>query len=288
MKIKIMVDTGSDISHETAEKYNISVLPILSVFGTKTYDTWNDISNKEFFRLLKNSDEIPTTSQTPYQTMYDMLLDAARQYDSVIVFTLSSKASGQYSTLNIVKNDIIENALPDADIRIFDTMSFTVMIAQTAVYASHLAAEGKSADEIIPLCEEYLKSWDIAFVVGDLTYLQKGGRISKTVMAIGTLLDIKPVLTIRNGLIESIDKFRGKKNIPAKLLKKIKSDPAFDESRNEFLVVASDDNLGVELSTLLKEENARLTMYGEIGPIIGTHTGEGTVGIFYRIKQEKH
>lgn len=284
LSIKIIVDTGSDISHETAEKYNISVLPILSVFSDKTYDTWKDITNKEFFQLLKNADEIPTTAQTPYDVMYDTLLNAARQYDSVIVFTLSSKASGQYSTLNMVKKDIIENDFPEADIRIIDTMSFTILIAQTAVYASHLAAEGKNADEIVPLCMEYMKSWDIVFVVGDLTYLQKGGRISKTVMAVGTLLDIKPVLTIRNGLIESADKFRGKKNIPAKILKKIKSSDNFDKAKNEFMVVASDEDLGVEFSSLLKEENARLTMYGEIGPVIGTHTGEGVIAAFYRIK----
>ncbi|MCH5186056.1 MAG: DegV family protein [Oscillospiraceae bacterium] len=285
MKIKIMVDTSSDISHETAEKYDISVLPILSVFGDKTYDTWNDITNKEFFQMLKDSEEIPTTAQTPYTVMRETLLEAARTYDAVIVFTISSKASGQYSTLNTVKNDITENELPDADIRIIDTMSFTVLIAQTAVYASHLAAEGKSADEIEQLSKDYLKSWDIAFVVGDLLYLQKGGRISKAVMAIGTLLDIKPVLAIRNGLIESVDKFRGKKNIPSKLMKKIISDPKFDKERNEFLVAASDSNMGVEFSALLKENNARLTMYGEIGPIIGTHTGEGTLAAFYRIKR---
>lgn len=284
MSIKIIVDTGSDISHETAEKYNISVLPILSVFGDKTYDTWNDITNKEFFELLKNAEEIPTTAQTPYDVMYSTLLDAARQYDSVIVFTISSRASGQYSTLNTVKNDIIENVFPEADIRIVDTMSFSILIAQTAVYASHLAAEGKQADEIVALCGEYLKSWDVVFVVGDLTYLQKGGRISKAVMTLGTLLDIKPVLTIKDGLIGSSDKFRGKKNIPAKLIKKIKATENFDKTKNEFMVLSSDENLGVELSALLKEENARLTMYGEIGPVIGTHTGEGVIAAFYRIK----
>lgn len=284
MSIKIIVDTGSDISHETAEKYNISVLPILSVFGDKTYDTWNDITNKEFFKLLKNAEEIPTTAQTPYDVMYSTLLDAARQYDSVIVFTISSRASGQYSTLNTVKNDIIENVFPEADIRIVDTMSFSILIAQTAVYASHLAAEGKQADEIVALCGEYLKSWDVVFVVGDLTYLQKGGRISKAVMTLGTLLDIKPVLTIKDGLIGSSDKFRGRKNIPAKLIKKIKATENFDKTKNEFMVLSSDENLGVELSALLKEENARLTMYGEIGPVIGTHTGEGVIAAFYRIK----
>jgi len=285
MKIKIMVDTGSDISHETAEKYDISVLPILSIFGDKSYDTWNDIDNRQFFEMLKNSDSIPTTAQTPYPIMHDMLLDAAENYDSVIVFTISSKASGQYSTLNMVKNDIIENDFPDADIHIVDTMSFTSLIAQTAVYASHLAEEGKNADKIVALCNDYIKSWDIIFVVDDLTYLQKGGRISKAVMAIGTLLDIKPVLSIRNGLIESVGKFRGKKKITEKIVDKIKSDPAFDENANEFIVVNSDEQAGIELSRLLKKNGARITMYGDIGPTIGTHTGKGAVAAFYRIKK---
>lgn len=282
LNIKIIVDTGSDISHETAEKYNISVLPIMSVFGDKTYDTWKELTGREFFRLLKDSDRIPAAAQTPYDVMYDTLMNAARQHDSVIVFALSSKASGQYQTLNRVKKDIIGGEYPEADIRIIDTMSFSVLIAQTAVYASHLAAEGKSADEIVPLCMEYLKSWDMFFVVSDLRYLQKSGRISKAVMAVGRLLDIKPVLTIKNGLIESCDRFRG--NIPAKILKRIKSSDNFDKVKNEFMVASSDDDLTAELSALLKAENARLTMCGGIGPVIGAYTGEGVTAAFYRIK----
>lgn len=90
--IKIFTDTSSDMPEELQEKYNIGMFRFLSVFGEQSYVSGKDITNAEFYDMLKAADKIPTTSQTPFADMYDALLEASRSYDSVIYITISSKA----------------------------------------------------------------------------------------------------------------------------------------------------------------------------------------------------
>ena len=285
MDIKIVVDTSSDIPADVAKKYNIGILSFLSIFGEESYVTGVELTNAEFYKKLESSDKIPTTAQTPYGDMYDYLLEQAKTHDSVIYFTISSKGSGQYQTANLVAEEIAEE-YPEGDIHIVDSEKFSLYIAQTAVYAAELAAEGKTPSEIIADCAEYIKSWRCYLLVDTLKYLEKGGRINKTAAVVGTLLDIKPVLTIENGLVESMDKLRGKKKLVEKLIDKIKEDEDFDSENPRFLVVQSDSARGEEVCKKLEDEfgNGCVRMYSEFGPIIGTHVGPGAFAIIAGIK----
>lgn len=285
MDIKIVVDTSSDIPADVAKKYNIGILSFLSIFGEESYVTGVELTNAEFYKKLESSDKIPTTAQTPYGDMYDYLLEQAKTHDSVIYFTISSKGSGQYQTANLVAEEIAEE-YPEGDIHIVDSEKFSLYIAQTAVYAAELAAEGKTPAEIIADCAEYIKSWRCYLLVDTLKYLEKGGRINKTAAVVGTLLDIKPVLTIENGLVESMDKLRGKKKLVEKLIDKIKEDEDFDSENPRFLVVQSDSARGEEVCKKLEDEfgNCCVRMYSEFGPIIGTHVGPGAFAIIAGIK----
>lgn len=284
--VKIIVDTSSDIPQEIAERYNIGVLSFLSVFGETSYVTGTELSNRAFYEKLASSDVIPTTAQTPYGDMYDYLLEQSRAHDCVIYFTISSKGSGQYTTAQMVKQDILENDNPNAKIYIVDSMKFSLYITAAAIRALELAKENKTADEIIAECKQYLESWEVLLLVDNLKYLEKGGRINKASAIVGSLLDIKPVLSIRGGLIECIDKLRGKKKVFQKLLDKIKADPRFDDQKKQFMVVHSDEEKGRELcEQICREFDINdVYLYSEFGPIVGTHTGPGAVAVIYRIK----
>ncbi|MCX7715594.1 MAG: DegV family protein [Clostridia bacterium] len=286
-KIKIITDSGSDIPKDVAEKYNITVLPYMSVFGEKSYRAGVELSSSEFYRMLDETGIIPTTAQTPYPEIYEEMMDGVKNYDSVIMLTLSSKASGQYSTINMIKKEILEHENPNADIHIIDSKTFSLAIALAAIYASELAQSGMSAAEIAEKTKQYLDKWDVYFVVDNLSYLEKGGRINKASAFVGTLLDIKPVLSIRDGLVEAVDKFRGKKKLAQKLIDKIKENPNFDADKCRFAVVHSaNEALGEEMKASLTNEfqNAEIVLYNELGPIIGTHTGPGMVGVFFEKK----
>ena len=285
-KIKIIADSGADIPNDLVQKYDIEIFSFLSIFGEDTYVSGVELDSKAFFKKLEETGIIPTTAQTPYTEMDEKIRKYADEYDSVIVFTLSSKASGQNNTLQMIKRDILEEN-PNVDIRIVDSMSFTIGIGMGVVYAAELAQSGASADEIVEKATEYINSWDVYFLVDNLKYLEKGGRINRASAIIGGLLDIKPVLSIRNGLVEAVDKFRGKKNLAKKLINKIKENPDFDPSANQFAVVHANEQMGEEMVSLLKQEfeNCEIVMYNELGAIIGTHTGPDMVGVFFKKKK---
>lgn len=284
--IKIVVDTAADIPEELLKEHDIGILRFLSVFGETSYVTGEDITNEEFYKMLTEGDVHPTTAQTPYADMYDYLLEESKKHKTVIYFTISSKGSGQNHTAHMVVDEIKESDNPDADIRIFDTMSYSVYISSAAVYGAKLAKEGVTPEEIMEKCREHIASFEAYLLVDDLKYLQKGGRITKTTAIVGSLLDIKPVLTVRDGLIEPLEKLRGKKKVLKKLVSLIAENPNFDSEKKEFMVVHSDDEIGKEAIETLKDEFGDITvsLYSEFGPIVGTHTGPGCIGILFKLK----
>ena len=286
--IKIIVDTSADLPEDIAEKYNIGIMSFLSIFGEDTYVSGVDMTNDEFFDKLESYDGFPTTSQTPYGDMYDYLLNESKEHKSVIYFAISSKGSGQYNTACLVRDEILEEN-PDADIHIVDSEKFSLYIAQTAVHAAQLAQEGKGVEEIISECKKYINTWRCYLLVDTLKYLEKGGRINKATAVVGTLLDIKPILTIENGLVENMDKLRGKKKLVEKLIEKIEEDEDFDSENPEFMIVQSDEERGQKAVSILEEKYGDncITMYSQFGAIVGTHVGRGAVAIICRIKEDK-
>ncbi len=286
--IKILVDTGSDIPEETAKKYNIGILRFLSLFGEDTYVQGVDITNSEFFDKLEGFEGFPTTSQTPIGDMQDFLRKEAEKHKHVIYFALSGEASGQCQTATMLSRELMEEN-PEFDIRVVDTRKFSVYIAEAAVHAAEMAAAGKSVDEIVEECSKYVLQWKCFLLVDTLKYLEKGGRLSKIAAFIGSLLDIKPVLGIEGGLVVNSDKLRGKKKLMDKLIAKIEEDEDFIEcDKKEFLVVQSDDEKGKEVCEKLKDlyGDDCIKMYGEFGPLIGTHVGRGAYAVLCRVNRE--
>ncbi len=285
-KIKIVIDTGADMPQELIQKYDFGLLSFLSIFGEETYITGKNITNAEFFEKLTTSGIFPTTSQTPYGDMYDYLLKMCKENESVIYFALSSKASGQHNTAHIVREEILEE-YPEADLHIVDTQSFSLYIAQTAIFAAEMVQKGASVEDIIEESKKYIQTWKAFMLVDTLKYLEKGGRLGKTAALVGTLLDIKPILTIEDGLVGSLDKVRGKKKLVDKLIERVEEYPEFDSENPEFLVIHSDEERGQELSQKLTEKYGEgcVKLYSEFGPIIGTHVATGAFAVLCRTKR---
>ena len=284
-KVKIFVDTGADIPQDLAKEYDIDIINFLCVFGDKSYVALEELSNEEFYEKLLAADKLPTTSQTPPAVMYEKLYEASKEYDSVIYFTLSSKASGQYNNARLNSQQVLEDN-PDADIHIVDSMSFSVYIGETAVLCRKYLNEGMDVSEAIAKSLKFMEEHDAYVLVDDLKYLEMGGRITKTAAIVGGLLDIKPVLGIRNGLVEPLEKLRGKKKMYNKLMDLVRENPEFDADANEFYVIDSNSEYGDKMVEVLKEEfgidNVVRRYY--FGPIIGTHIGNGAVAVMFKKK----
>lgn len=284
-KVKIFVDTGADISEEIARKYDIDIINFLCVFGEKSYIAGEELSNSEFYEKLQSAEELPKTSQTSPAVMYEKLSAAAKEYDSVVFFTISKNASGEYNNARM-NAEMIKEENPDCDIRIVDTMTFSAYIGETAIKFRELLNEGLDIDVALGEALKMLSYYEVYILVDSLKFLEKGGRIKKTAAIVGELLEIKPVLSIRDGLIEPVEKIRGKKKMIKKLVDLIGESSDFDENSKEFIVVDSNKDYGDEAEALLLDtfEGAKINRRYEFGPIIGTHIGNGALAILFKRK----
>lgn len=285
-KIKIFVDTAADMSEELRKEYDIDIINFLSVFDGESYVAGEELSNEAFYKKLAESEKIPTTSQTPPAVMYETLLNASKDADSVVYFTISSKASGQYGNAKMNAEIVLEEN-PDADIRIVDSQTFSIYIGEAAIRLRTLLNDGVELDEAIPKALEVNDEYEAYLLVDTLKYLEKGGRITKTAAIVGGILDIKPVLSVRNGLIEPIEKLRGKKKLHQKLVELMQENPEFDADAKEFFVVDSDKESGDKLEEVLCEEFdiPSVKRRYSFGPIVGTHTGSGAVAVVFKKKR---
>lgn len=286
-KVKIFVDTGADMPEALRKEYDIDIIHYNVVFGDTSYVAGIELTNEQFYERMLASEKLPTTSQTSPGALYDALSDAAKACDTIVYFALSSKASGQYNNARMNAEQVMEEN-PGVTIKIVDTMSFSIYISETAILLRKYLNDGMELDAAIEKSLEFVKTHEAYVLVDTLKFLEKGGRITKTTAIVGSLLDIKPVLTVKDGLIEPYERIRGKKKIYNKLIDIVRENPKFDDEAKEFYVIDSCSEYGDKLEEVIKEEfeiDSICRRY-EFGPIIGTHTGNGAVAILFKIKGE--
>ena len=290
MNIKFIVDSASDIPRDFAQENNICVigLPLYFSDGTQLR-AWHDIEPEEFYERLVNDPEIPTTSQAPIPEVKALLEDGAKNYDATIYFTLSSKASGTYQTAHMIKNEVLEE-YPDAKIEIVDSMSYSLYIVLMLKEAIRLNNAGKSLEEIVEGAKDVRRHTNVYVLVDTLKYLEKGGRINKASLIAGSLLNIKPVLSVIDGIMESVDKFRGSKTVIPKLVQKAIADDCDLEDPQFCIVHSNAADRAAQLWDAVKEqcgEESELVMQSQIGASVGTHIGPGTLALFYHTKSPR-
>jgi len=276
-KIKIITDSTSDLPKGLAEKYDIEVLPLTIYFDENEYRDWIDITPKVFYEMMRNSEKLPTTSQVnpnSFKEKYELYL---KEYDYIISLHLSSLASGTYNSA-VIARDMVDKDR----IKVIDTRNFTYGFGQMVIEAAKMAKDGRSVDEIIDRIEYLIKNVKTLFVVDTLEYLKKGGRLSATKATIGTLLNLKPVLTVDDGKIVAIDKARGMKKALKRIVEIMKEQGA--ELKGQIAKIGHADNLAhlEEFKTAIKEVYGDVEMEEfEIGCVIGVYCGPGTVVIHY-------
>lgn len=276
-KVRIIVDSAADLADGVAE--NLTVLPMTLRFGETEYIDGVNITNKEFYEKLIESDELPTTSQIMPMAFADAYKQAISAGEDVVVITISSKLSGTYQSACIAKEEVGGN------IYVVDSLSAAIGEGILAEYAVILMQEGKSAGEIAKALEEKRQDIRVIAMLNTLEYLKKGGRISKTVAFAGELLSIKPVVSIVDGAVNLMGKARGSKQANNLLVKEIEAAGGVDFSMPLLLGFT-----GIEDSLLKKyvEDSAPLwkgqtdkLRTAAIGSVIGTHVGPGAVAVAF-------
>ncbi len=271
--IQIITDAASDLTKEEQIQYGIDVLPIKIIADGKEYLSGVDMFSDEFYNLLESTDEIPKTSQPTTAEIYDLFKKHVAVGKQVFVIALSSNASGTYNNMHIAKNMLLEE-YPEAVIEILDSQRFAYIYAWAAIHASKMAEKGCEIPEIRESVLALMDKYDVVAMPESLTYLEKGGRINKASLIFGNMLDLVPILSIRNGLMEAIGKVRGRKK-PAKKLAAYIKEHAPDQSGKTLLVLNGRmEEETEELIGYLKENYPGVTIIrAKVGPTIAAHIG---------------
>ena len=276
MKTRIIIDSTTDLVQEY--KNRVSVVPLTVNFGEEEYIDGVTIDYKTFYEKLIESDVLPTTSQANPDTFMKEFEKVKEAGESAVVITLSSKLSGTYQSAMIAADDF-EN------IYVVDGGSATIGNSILVEYAIKLLDEGMSAKEIAEKLEEAKGKIVIVALLDTLEYLKKGGRISKTVAFAGTVLNIKPVVSVIDGEIGMLGKARGSKMGNNLLVQEIEKAGGVDFTKPVLLGYSGlSDNLllkYIEDSKHIWENGLKEIRYTTIGSVIGTHAGPGAIAVAF-------
>lgn len=280
MAIKIITDSTSDIAFDRQEELGIKIVSLSVRFGDKEYVDGVDLTKPQFFQMLRESAELPTTAQVNPERFEKIFEESVQSGDEVIGIFISSKLSGTYQSAVIAKQ-----MLGAENIHLIDSLSVSFGLALLVYEMIKLRDAGKSAQEICSAVEELKRKQKFYAIIDTLKYLKMGGRLSASSAFIGSMLHIKPIIAIENGEIKAFDKKKGHKAAAqriAEMMEQEKPDPAYrvffgDSDAQQFINLLKD---AVEsVADISDSETVAL------GSVVGTHGGPGCVGISY-IAQE--
>lgn len=276
-KVLIVTDSTADIPFSVRETLNIEVVPLKIHFGDETYLDAVTIQSDEFYQKLSQSKVLPTTSQPSPLDFVEMYKRLLKEGDTeVISIHLSAALSGTYQSASLAKSLVDEGR----KITLVDSKSASYGLGMMVVAAAEAAKEGKSGEEILNLIHELRESSRIYFIVDTLEYLYRGGRIGKASALIGSLLNIKPILTIDDsGEVAPVDKVRGQKKAMGRIVELLQQD--FTGGPIEVMAAHSNSlSAAEELCALVKERfEVSSLSFTNLGPVIGTHVGPGTIAV---------
>ena len=279
--IVIVTDSTADIPAHLVKTHDIRIVPLRVLFGEEAYLDGVELKPDEFYKRLVSSSQLPTTSQpspADFVAVYEGILNEDPEC-SILSIHLSAAMSGTYQSAMIATSLMEDEA---ANITVWDSKSASYGFGLFVVQAAQMAAEGSTVQEIISSLEELQKERRLYFLVDTLEYLQKGGRIGKASAVLGTLLNIKPILSIDDdGVIFPVEKVRGRKKGMARMVELFQQDLAGVQNINVAVGHTADP---ASVDEFLKQLSAvftvKETVKSEIGAVIGTHVGPGTIAAY--------
>lgn len=279
MGIRIITDSICDVPNEYADRYGIRVMPLTVNFEDTSYIDGVDLTLEEFLKKLDTSEVLPTTSQVPPVDFLEAYKEEISLGNKVISIHASSQLSGTYSSAVIAKNQ-----MPGADIHVIDTTGISLGAGLLGIKAARLAEEGMEAEEIVKQIEVSKQRMKYLLILDTLKYLQKGGRISLSASMLGSILSIKPILTVVNGKLEMLEKSRGMKKAISTVINKIKDNGWSLDGKvvgiNHIVNLESREMLEEQLK---KEFNIKEFIKGEAGSVIATHAGPGAIAVHFEM-----
>lgn len=282
MTVKILSDSGCDLSEEILKEYNIEILPIVLIKEDKEYLDKVDIEPKAVYENMRRG-QVYKTAQIGPSVFNEKFEEYAKNGDNVIYIAFSSGLSGTYQTSMISRCSIVEK-YPDLNLEIFDSKAATSGFGTMVYKAAIMAREGKTKKEILDMLEFYRDHMEHIFTVDNIEYLFRGGRVTRTQAFVGGLLNIKPVLNVEDGKLVPLEKIRGKNKVLKTMLNIMKERSIEGDLKNQIIGISHGDDLESALKLkemIIKEYGTKDFLINIIGGAIGAHSGPGTLAITF-------
>lgn len=279
MNLKIIVDSSSDLPTEVLKKYDISVIP-LRVYdqSDKEYLDGVNLQSHELMQRMKNGENF-TSSLPSYDAIYQTLVSCCADQNCVYL-TCSGDLSGTYNFAQLVKLDILENN-PNASIHIIDTRSVSLGICVLVMELIEGLNNDESFENLIKQLHHNINKIQHIFTIEDLQYLIRGGRVGKFAGFLGGMLNINPIMEVKEGKFKPLEKVRGRKKALNRMLElmKIRKD---ELSKNVAVVYGVKDDSTEQFIKQLKDLiGSDKIIENSVGSAVGVHTGPSAIGIFF-------
>ena len=278
-KIAIVTDSTAYLPKPLLDQYHITVGPQILVWDQATYQDGVDIQPVEFYQRLKTAKVMPSSSQVAIPTFKTIFGDLLDQGFSVLAILISAKLSGTVDSAVQARE-----AYPQAPLEIVDSFTTGLEMGFHVLAAARAAEAGANLAECKAVAEQAQKHTHIYITVETLEFLHRGGRIGGAQRFLGTALNIKPILEIRGGRLEAVERVRTRSKALTRLIELVEADVA---GKKSIRLACMHANAEAEARAVLLQAETRLgaieTFLGDVSPVIGAHAGPGTIGLAYMV-----
>ena len=276
-RIAVVTDSTCDLPRDLAQEHNIHIVPQVLIMGTKTWRDGVDIDPPAFYQLLQTSSDFPASSQPSVADFIEVFSRLAEEADGIAAILVSDELSGTLNSARMAKE-----SLPDVPIEIVDTRSVSVQLGFIVLAAARAAAAGADLQTVVDTARAMIGHSNVYFVVDTLEYLHRGGRIGAAARLFGTALNLKPLLAIREGIVQPVTKVRSRRKALATLIELLDEELAGKEQiQIAVLHVAAPEEADRLAEQLMARYQPAEMIRSECGPVVGTHAGPGTLGVAY-------
>jgi DegV family protein with EDD domain len=274
--IKIVTDSTCNLSPEQLQRYDIRVAPISIQFGTETYEEDIDMDRDLFYRKIDEMGIIPTTSQPSPGRFADYYRELTDQGHSILSITITSKHSGTYQSAILAKDMV-----PEADVEVFDSLTISLGTGYMVLEAARAAEAGQSRENILKRLAEIRDNMGFFFTPATLKYLRMSGRVGRLKTAFASLLDVKPIIILEDGLLEARENVRTRSKAINRLLELTEEAMGTTDPINVAVIHTRAPEEG---QALLGKAQARFncqeTLIGDLVASLTVHGGPGTLILF--------
>jgi DegV family protein with EDD domain len=280
MPVKILADSACDLPKDFYPEHNVTLFPLKVQVNGQEYEDVKTIDPKTVYDAIRAGD-VPKTSQVSPLLFEEVFTKMAENNEDGIYIAFSSALSGTYQT-SVMILDQVKEKYPNFKLTIVDTKCASLGSGLVVKEAASLAMKGVGKETILEDVVFRSQHMEHLFTVEDLDYLAKGGRVSKASAFLGGLLNIKPILNVEAGKLVPIEKIRGKKKVMRRIIEIMKERGANMEDQVIGISHADCVDTALEMKAMIEEEfHPKEVFISSIGSAVGSHTGAGTIAIFF-------